>query len=141
MFTEVQNDILTALDGITANGTPVFQERGVWQGELEEIMKVVQKLPSTHVALASGLFSPARTSPAVTAPCRMGWDVIVMYQCLTDRKVSATMGYGLIESVVKQLTGLKTQGGQLWPESLDLIATINGKTAYGIRFAIERNMP
>lgn len=141
MLTEVQNDILAALDDIQVNGAPVFRELGVWQGELEEVVKVAQKLPSVHVALATGLFGQARTIPPVTAPCRMGWDVIVIYQCLKDRRGAADEGYGLIEAVTAQLTGLKTQGGMLWPESLDLIATINGKSAYAVRFAIERNMP
>lgn len=140
MLTEIQNDILAALDDIQTNGPPVFRERGIWQGELEEVVKVVQKLPSAHVALAGGLFGPGRTIPPTAAPCRMGWDVIVVYQCLQDRRVAADQGYGLIEAVVKKITGLKTQGGVLWPETFDLIATINGKSAYAVRFALEREI-
>lgn len=141
MLTEVQNDILAALDAILANGVPVFRERAVWQGELEDVVKVAQKLPSVHVALATGQFGQARTIPPTTAPCRMGWDVIVIYQCLKDRRVSSDAGYGLIEAVTSKLTGLKTQGGMLWPAQFDLIATINGKSAYAVRFDIERNIP
>lgn len=56
-------------------------------------------------------------------------------------RVSSDAGYGLIEAVTSKLTGLKTQGGMLWPAQFDLIATINGKSAYAVRFDIERNIP
>jgi hypothetical protein len=145
MLTELQNDMLDALDRITA-----FKERGVWQGNLEDLLKQPQKTPSAHVALASGLFSPPVTTPAKDSMATLGWDVIVIYQCLKDRKISTTQGYGLIEAVVKPvskdpeivggLTGLKTQGGMLWPVSLDLLDTVNGISAYAIRFEIKREI-
>jgi hypothetical protein len=144
MLTEVQNDMLTVLDTITA-----FRERGVWQGNLEELLKQPQKLPSAHVALASGIFGRPRAMGDKNPLITMGWDVIVIYECLKDRKVATGQGYGLIEAVVKPvstdgsvggLTGLKTQGGQIWPCSLDLIDTVGGKSAYAIRFDIERSI-
>ncbi|OGU13871.1 MAG: hypothetical protein A2076_13165 [Geobacteraceae bacterium GWC2_53_11] len=150
MLTEVQNDILAVLDKITANGGQVFKERGIWQGNLEELLKMPQKTPSAHVALASGNFREAQTIPPKTSPIRMGWDVIIVFQCLKDRLTASNQGYGLIESVVKPvspdgiqiggLTGLKTQGGMLWPSTLELLDTINGITAYVIRFEIERSI-
>lgn len=135
MLTEVQNDILKALDDI-----PTFKERGVWQGDLEDLMKTAQKLPSAHVVLASGLSQESRTIPPKTAPTKLSWDVIVAYECLRDRRISADEGYGLIETVINKIRGLKSQGGQLWLESFDLLNTVNGKTAYAIRFAIEREL-
>lgn len=140
MLTEVQNDMLTVLDGIVA-----FKERGIWQGNLEDLLKQHQKTPSVHIALASALFRVPDTVPARSTVARMGWDVIVIYQCLKDRRISSDQGYGLVEAVVKPeaaggLTGLKTQGGHLWPSSLELIDTVGGISAYAIRFEIERNI-
>lgn len=150
MLTEVQNDMLAALDRITYQGVPVFKHTGVWQGNLEDLLKTPQKTPSAHVVLASGLFGEAKTIPPKTSPLNMGWDVIIVYQCLSDRRIAANKGYGLIEAVTKPvspdgiqvggLTGLKTQGGMLWPLSLELLDTINGITAYAIRFEIERSI-
>jgi hypothetical protein len=145
MLTEVQNDILAVLDTITA-----FKERGVWQGNLDELLKTPQKTPSVHVALTSGLFGAPATAPAKASMARLGWDIIIVYQCLKDRRIASDQGYGLIEAIVKPvpkgshivggLTGLKTQGGILWPASLELLDTINGITAYAIRFEIERSI-
>lgn len=145
MLTEVRNDILAVLDTISA-----FKERGVWQGNLDELLKTPQKTPSVHVALASGLFGASATIPPKASPVRLGWDVIIVFQCLKDRRTAANEGYGLIEAVVKPvsidgvtvggLTGLKTEGGMLWPASLELLDTINGISAYVIRFEIERSI-
>ena len=140
MLTDVQNDMLAALDSITA-----FKKVGVWQGDLDNLLKTNQATPSAHVTLASGLFGGPKTMPPSSSLARLGWDVIIIYQCLTNRSVAVNQGYGLIEAVVKPvaqggLTGLKTQGGMLWPLSLDLIDTVNGISAYGIRFEIERSI-
>ena len=145
MLTEVQNDILAVLDTITA-----FRERGVWQGNLEDLLKQAQKTPSAHVVLASGTFARPRVVGDRSPLLGMGWDVIIIYQCLKDRRVATDQGYGLIESVVKPvsrdgieiggLTGLKTQEGVLWPGSLELLDTVGGISAYAIRFDIERSI-
>jgi hypothetical protein len=145
MLTEIQNDILDALDTITA-----FKHCGVWQGNLDSLLKTPQKTPSAHVALAAGLFKEARTIPPKASPANLAWDIIIIYQCLSDRQISADQGYGLIEAIVKPvspdgiaiggLTGLKTQGGMLWPSSMELLDTVNGITAYAIRFEIERSI-
>ncbi len=135
MLTEVQNDILTALDGL-----PAFRERGVWQGELDELLKTPQKLPSVHVCLVTGQFGGPKLIPPTESLLNMGWDLIIAYECLKDRRVSADQGYGLIEAVVACLKGLRTQRGLLWPESLDLLQSINGKTVYAVRFLIEKEI-
>ena len=140
MLTEVQNDILAVLDNLGA-----FKQCGVWQGNLEDLVKQPQKTPSAHVALASGRFQRMRTMGDTSPMMNMGWDVIVIYQCLKDRQVSTNQGYGLVEAVVKPvskggLTGLKTEGGMIWPVSLELIDTVGGITAYAINFDIERNI-
>ena len=140
MLTEVQNDILTVLDSIV-----VFKHCGIWQGNLDDLLRTPQKTPSAHIALASGSFSEPQTIPPRAALVNLGWDVIIIYQCLKDRQISSDHGYGLIEAVAKQvsaggLTGLQTQGGMLWPQTLELLDTINGTTAYAIRFEIERSI-
>jgi hypothetical protein len=145
MLTEVQNAMLEVLDTIIA-----FRERGVWQGNLEDLIKQPQKTPSAHVVLASGQFARPRVMGDRSPLLAMGWDVIIIYQCLKDRRVAADQGYGLIEAVVKPvskdgvavggLTGLKTQEGTLWPVSLDLLNTVGGISAYAIRFDIERSI-
>ena len=140
MLTEVQNDILTVLDTITA-----FKERGVWQGNMDELVKQPQKMPSVHIALATGSFGGPTTVPPQSSMVSLGWDIIIIYQCLRDRRISSDQGFGLIESVAKPvsaggLTGLKTQGGQLWPSSLELLDTVNGISAYALRFEIERRI-
>lgn len=140
MLTEVQNDILAVLDNIGA-----FKQCGVWQGNLEDLVKQPQKTPSAHVALASGRFARPRTMGDTSPMMNMGWDVIIIYQCLKDRQVAANQGYGLIEAVVSPvgkggLSGLKTQDGQLWPVSMELIDTVGGISAYAINFDIERNI-
>lgn len=140
MLTEVQNDMLDVLDALG-----LFKATGVWQGNLEDLVKQAQKTPSAHVALSSGRFGRMRTMGDTSPIMNMGWDVIIIYQCLKDRRVAADQGYGLIEAVVKPvgsggLTGLKTQGGMLWPLSMGLIDTVGGISAYAINFDIERNI-
>ena len=140
MLTEIQNDILTALDGITA-----FKERGVWQGNLDDLLKQPQKTPSVHVALASAVLAEPSTLPPTSTLALLHFDVIVLYQCLRDRRIAADQGYGLIEAVCKPvsgggLTGLRTQGGMLWPSGVELLDTVNGISAYAIRFEIERSI-
>jgi hypothetical protein len=139
-LTEIQNDILTALDAITA-----FKERGVWQGNLDDLIKQPQKLPSVHVALASAPLGVPSTVPPSSTMATLCWDIIVIYQCLRDRRIAADQGYGLIEAIVKPaasggLTGLRTQGGLFWPTSMELLDTVNGISAYVIRFEIERRI-
>lgn len=145
MLTDIQNDILTALDAITA-----FKERGVWQGNLEELIKQPQKMPSVYVALASAALGAPSTVPPSSTMATICWDIIVIYQCLRERRIATVQGYSLIEAVVKPvakgdetvggLTGLRTQGGLLWPTSLELLDTTNGISAYVIRFEIERRI-
>ncbi|MBT0664777.1 hypothetical protein KI809_10740 [Geobacter pelophilus] len=146
MLTEIQNDILSALEAIGA-----FKQCGVWQGDLDELLKLPQKTPSAHVVLAAGQFGKVQTVPPKSSLANLGWDVILIYQCLKDRSVSSAQGYGLIESVVKPavkkpedpiggLTGLITQGGLLWPQTLELLDTVKGTTAYAIRFEIQRDI-
>ena len=140
MLTEIQNDILNVLDGITA-----FKERGVWQGNLDDLLKQPQKTPSVHVAFASATLGAPSTVPPTSTAATLGWDVIVLYQCLRDRRIASNQGYGLIEAIIKPvlnggLTGLKTEGGMLWPSGVELLDTINGISAYVIRFEIERRI-
>jgi hypothetical protein len=139
MLTEIQNDMLQTLEDMG-----VFKVCGIWQGDLENLLKQAQKTPSAHVALASGVFSRPRVIGDDSPLLNMGWDVIVIYQCMQSRDTSSTMGYSLIEHVVKPvsrggLSGKKVQDGLIWPVSLDLIDTISGISAYAIRFEIERS--
>jgi hypothetical protein len=135
MLTEIQNDILTALDDVTA-----FRERGVWQGDLDTLLNTPQKLPSVHVALATGAYGPPVLIPPTDSLLDMSWDVIVAYECLKDRRVAADQGYGLIEAVVAKLKGMRSQGRLLWPVSFDLLESRNGKSAYAIRFTIDKEV-
>lgn len=135
MLTEVQNDILDALDTIAA-----FRTCGVWQGDLDELLKQVQKLPAAHVVLVDGKSTGRISMPYTKAPMGLAWDIIIVYECLKDRKVATDQGYGLIEAVFSTVGGLKTQGSGLVPEGFDLLEVTGGKAAYALRFNITREI-
>lgn len=133
MFVTVQDKIVAALKTITD-----FKTVGVWDGDIEDLLKNVTKLPSAHVLLSVAEFDEPKTVRGESVPADMTWTVIVMSQNLRDRGAGAIDSLSLIQKLVvlepAGLTRLDTGHGRLWPAVVQFIAAENGKTAYGVKF-------
>lgn len=132
-FITVLNTIIQALEEISE-----FKMADIWQGDVEDLLKNVQKLPSAHAILSTVDFDESRTLRADFAPAEMLWSVVIMSQNLRDRKSGALDSLTLIGLVLNKLTRLNTGSGYLWPVKLQLIAAENGKTAYGFHFRVKK---
>lgn len=136
--------ILSALEQIAD-----FRTVDVWQGDMEDLLKNAQKLPSAHVIFSAAEFGGPTTIGARVAPADMVWSVIVMSQNLRDRKSGALDSLSLLAKVLasatpaeptepKGLTRLNTGHGWLWPVKVQFIGAENGKSAYGIHFEVRK---
>lgn len=145
MFTTVMQQIITALEGMKTDGTPVFRLVDVWQGDVDELMKSAQKLPSVHVIFSMAEYGESQTTRGSDLPpSETTWSLVLIAQNLRDRKSGAVESLVLIERLLQMhnpatpatggLTGLKTSRGRLWPAVIQLLGQENGKAAYGIKF-------
>lgn len=135
MLVEIQDTITAALEGL-----PELKTTGIWQGDVEDLLKSAHKLPSAHVILSGAEFGgPENTTIGATvAPAEMLWSVVIISQNLRDRKSGAVDSLGLIELVLARLTRLDTGHGWLWPAQVQLIGAESGKSAYGFHFVVEQ---
>ena len=133
MLVEIQDKITAALEELSE-----FKTTGVWQGEVDELLKNPHNLPSAHVVFSSAEFDgPEETTiGAATASADMLWSVIIINQNLRDREASAKDSLALIELVLAGLPRLDTGHGWLWPVRAQLIGVENGKSSYGLHFAV-----
>lgn len=130
---DTQEAIITAL---TAIGS--FKTVDGWQGEIEELVKQVAKLPSAHVALGEMDFGEEPTAIGTKLSNNDGvWNIIITAGNVRDRKSGAVECYGLIMAVVEKLKMLPVGNGWLWPENVKLLYAKNGLSLYGISFRIE----
>jgi hypothetical protein len=134
MLIETQEAIITALSPTPA----IFRHVDGWQGEIEELIKQVSKLPSAHVALGEIDFGAEPTAMGTKLSLDESvWNVIITASNKRDRNSGAVECYQLIETVVERLKALPVEGGWLWPENAKLLYAKNGLSLYGVSFRIE----
>ena len=133
MLVEIQNKFIQALE--ESGG---FKTVDGWQGDVEELLRNPQKLPSAHVIFGDSEFRAAQTIGSAVAPTDMVWSVILMSKNVRDRKSGAVESYQLIETVLAKLTKLNTGYGFVWPGKVVLISVERGVAAYGFHFIVEQ---
>lgn len=146
MFSTVLEKILTALAEITD-----FKTTNAWMGDVDELMKQVQKLPSAHVMLSVGEFDEPLTVRGELNPSETTWSIVVIGENLRDRKTGLIESLVLIEALLAYaepaknqppfpagtklgLTRLDTGYGRLWPSVVQFLGAEGGKAAYGVKF-------
>lgn len=133
MFATVQTSLVDALGELGA-----IKTTGVWQGDVEDLLKNVHKLPSAHVVLSAAEFDAPAVIGATAAPAEMLWSVILISQNLRDAASGAADSLALIEAVLAKLTRLNTGFGWLWPLRVQILGAENGKAAYGFHFSVRK---
>jgi hypothetical protein len=134
MLIETQETIIAAL--IAA--PPVFRYVDGWQGEIEDLVRQVGKLPSAHVAMGEIDFGEEPTAMGTLLSLDDSvWNVIITASNVRDRKSGAVECYQLIEAVVNRLKGLQVINGWLWPVNAKLLYAKNGLSIYGVSFRLE----
>ena len=133
MLVEVQEKIIAALTELG-----VFRLVDGWQGEIEELVKVVRNLPSAHVAYGEGDYDDGPAALGTDLVDKdMVWNVLITGANRRDRGTGAVECYQMIEATEKKLRKLDTGYGWLWPEKEKLLYAKNGLSIYGISFRIE----
>lgn len=142
MFLSQLEIILTALGNI-----PDLKTVDVWQGEIKDLLEQVQKLPSAWTLFSAAEFESSTIIGSTEMPSDFTWSVIVITENRKDRSTAARETLALLEKMIKPATdpepGLTrlpiTGGNYLWPTEVKLLGSENGKTAYGVKFAVETN--
>ena len=138
MFNRIAEIITGALSDMA-----IFRKVDLWIGDSDTLLNQPRPLPSAYVALASGAYSASRTIPDTSARLNMKWDVLLFFNAISDSRLSAPTGYGILEAVSAPassggLSGLKVDDiGSLWPDALELVLARNGVCIYGISFYID----
>ncbi len=110
---------------------------GVWVGDVEDLVKQPQRLPSAHVIYAGGQFGDPAALGAEAVEVSQSWTVILLGQSLKSRRDGAEGIYPLIEAIRTALTRFDTGHGYLMPASESLIHADKGLLGYGIDFVTD----
>jgi phage gp37-like protein len=133
----IQDDIVTQLLTITGIGTV-----DAWQGDIEdmeEILKISQKLPALHVIYHGSGFGEKKTIGANRADNRMRFMIVLVNKNAKSRAAGAASSYTIIEAVRSKLMGHKTSPyqGFLWPLKEDLLLALGGIQVYGLIYFMD----
>lgn len=131
MFVEIQEKILAALSGAG------FVTLDSYQGEVEDLLKTPQKLPSGHLIFSGCDFAEPKTIGGTEAPSDQIWALVIMSRNLRDRSSGNVESYTLIDTALTSLTRLNTGYGYLLPLKVELLSVKNGVAAYGFQFLLE----
>jgi hypothetical protein len=130
MIETIQDAIIAALENVEG-----VAAAGVWQGDIDDLLKTPQKLPSLSVVYQGAEFGERKTIGATIALHRMVFLVVLAARNLRSREEGATACYGIIEGVRGGLIGLQiAPWGWLWPISEELILAEGGLLVYGLRY-------
>jgi len=129
MIEDTQDDIIAQLETITAVKTV-----GAWQGDIEDLLKQPQKLPSLHVIYQGASFETyeqAGDRPNLA----MDWLIVLVGKSLKSREAGAVSCYTIIEAVRSALINHQVEEYDfLRPVKEDLILAEGGVLAYGLTY-------
>lgn len=127
----IQNDILAELAGI-----PEAKTVGAWQGEIDDLLKMPQKLPSLNVVYQGAQFEPFDQvgEPSIAS---LDYLIILIVQNQKSRESASVVAYTIIEAVRDKLIGHTIEGyGFLRPIDEHLIIATGGILAYGLTYSM-----
>jgi hypothetical protein len=131
MLNIIQEDIIGELSNIEDIKTV-----GAWQGEVEALLKMPQKMPSLHVLYQGAKFEPFDQvgEPTIST---MNYLIVLIAQNVKSRKEGSTESYKFIEAVRDKLIGHKIQDyGFLRPVQEDLLMAEGSILAYGLTYGM-----
>lgn len=131
MIAEAQAAIIEALEAIENVKTV-----GVWQGDVDELVKMPQRLPALHVLYQGADFEEIKTAGGDTPGLALDFLIVLVAKNLKSREAGATSCYDVIEAVRGQLVGLTIQGDMLWPIKEDLLFAEGGILVYGLNYRL-----
>ncbi|MHB8772963.1 MAG: Gp37 family protein [Syntrophales bacterium] len=127
MIEEIQGNIIDQLSAIVGVATV-----GAWQGDIEELLKTPQKMPSLHVLYQGADFDPLQNVGAY-ANAAMDFIIVLMVQNQKSRTEGSLDAYAVIEAVRGKLIGHAVRtNDQLRPVREDLITARGGILVYGM---------
>lgn len=133
MLTATSDAIVTALKTLIG-----IQLVGEWAGEIEDLLKTVQPLPSLHVVYAGAKFAGEPSAlGSRSAPHQMVWTVVLLSKNLRNPGTNALEAYAHIEAVRAKLIKCPVADGWLWPVREGLILAKNGILGYGLDYLVE----
>ena len=132
MIKKIQDKIITELQTITE-----VKMVDVWQGDIEDLIKTPQKMPSLWIIYQGCGFEAKLVIGANIAPHDMTFQIVCINKNLRGAKENSEECYSIIESVREKLIGMDVLTyGYSWPVSEDLIFAGNGILAYGLEYKI-----
>jgi phage gp37-like protein len=131
MIEITQNTIIEALETIKDVKTV-----GVWQGDIDDLVKMPQRLPALHVIYQGADFEEIKTAGGDTPGHTMDFLVVLVAQHAKNRQDGASICYAVIEGVRGVLVGLRIYGSLLWPIKEDLLFAEGGILVYGMDYRL-----
>jgi hypothetical protein len=136
MIETIQDAIIGQLEKITSAATV-----GVWQGDIESLIKTPQRLPALHVIYQGADFEEKVVIGLNRADHTMIFLVILISKNVKSRETGAAASYTLIEGVRSYLIGHQVAPyGFLWPLKEDLILAEGGILVYGLTYRLRTNL-
>ena len=137
MIETIQDDIIDHLKLIESVGERV----GVWQGDVETLLKMPQRLPALFIIYQGSDFDEKRVIGQNRADHMMEFLIVLVAKNAKSREEGAAACYAIIESVRSYLIGHKIEPyGYLWPTKEDLILADGGVLVYGLGYRLKTNM-
>jgi len=131
MIEEAQSAIIEALEDIADVKTV-----GVWQGDIDDLVKMPQRLPALHVIYQGADFEEIKTAGADTPGHAMDFLIVLVGKNVKSRQEGAASCYAVIEGVRTALIGLRIYGDMLWPIKEDLLFAEGGILVYGLNYRL-----
>ncbi|HRR40890.1 MAG TPA: DUF1834 family protein, partial [Syntrophales bacterium] len=122
MITTIQGEIIKQLEKITAVASV-----GVWQGDIEDLLKSPQRLPALNVIYHGADFDEKKVIGTNRADHQMDFLIVLVGRNLKSREAGASEAYTIIEAVRNYLIGHPISPyGWLWPVREDLVMAEGG---------------
>ena len=136
MIEIIQGVIITQLQKIT--GVPSI---GVWQGEIDDLLKSPQRLPALDVIYQGANFEDKKVIGLNRADHQMDFLIVLVSRNLKSREAGASEAYTIIEAVRNYLVGHQISPyGWLWPVREDLVIAEGGLLVYGLNYRLRTNV-
>lgn len=130
MIEEIQEDIIGRLEEVSGVKTV-----GVWQGDVDDLLRMPQRLPALHVIYQGADFEEKRTIGGDQPGLALDFLIVLVCKSLRSREAGASSGYSIIEAVRGKLIGYQAGGYDLlWPVKEDLILAEGGTLVYGLNY-------
>jgi len=136
MITTIQGEIIKQLEKITAVASV-----GVWQGDIEDLLKSPQRLPALNVIYHGADFDEKKVIGTNRADHQMDFLIVLVGRNLKSREAGASEAYTIIEAVRNYLIGHPISPyGWLWPVREDLVMAEGGLLVYGLNYRLKTNV-